>query len=64
MDDDDNAAGRHTAAAEDLDATTVAPPPAQAAPQLAWSLLADGETVQPSPPTNSCFSSTCARWGM
>ncbi len=45
MDDDDDAADQHTAAAADPGATVVAPPPAGAGAELAWSLLADGETV-------------------
>jgi len=45
MDDDDNAAEQQTVAADDIGVTTVAPPSTEAAPELAWSLDDDDETV-------------------
>jgi hypothetical protein len=43
--DDDNAADQHTMAADDIGATTVAPPSTDAAAELAWSRDDDDETV-------------------
>jgi len=45
MDDDNKAAEQETVAADDLGVTTVAPPPTEAAPELAWSLDDEGDTA-------------------